>query len=229
MRVGVGRAAPDPLGLGLGEAWEAVRRWLPRTPLYRHPALSAAAERPVYLKVESLQETGSFKVRGAVARLAALTPVERAQGVVACSSGNHGRAVAWAAERMGTPAVVCVPGWVDPVKREAIRGHGAEVRLVGESYDEAEAEAGRLARETGRVLVHPFDDPRVVAGQATVGLEIAEVLPGAIRVLVPLSGGGLAGGIAYALAGGPGAGRTEVVAVSATNARVMRASLEAGC
>lgn len=217
---------PDPLGLGLREAWEAVRRFLPRTPLWRDPTLSACFGRPVYLKAECLQETGSFKVRGAVARMAALAPGERARGVVTCSSGNHGRAVAWAAERLGIPAVVCVPGWVDPVKREAIRRHGAEARLVGDSYDEAEAEAERLARDTGRVLVHPFDDPLVAAGQATVAMEILEALPAPEDVLVPLSGGGLAGGMAYAFRA-LGAGEV-VTAVSARKARVMRASLEAG-
>ncbi|HSG50418.1 MAG TPA: pyridoxal-phosphate dependent enzyme [Longimicrobiales bacterium] len=217
---------PDPLGLGLPEAWASVRALLPVTPLYRDPALSERLGRAVYFKVESLQFTGSFKVRGAVARMAALTDRERARGVVTCSSGNHGRAVAWAAERLGIAAVVCVPGWVDPVKRAAIQRHGAEVRLVGESYDEAEADAVRLARETGRVLVHPFDDPRVVAGQGTVGVEVLQALPEVSDVLVPLSGGGLAGGVAYAL---QALGSTcRVTAVSARNARVMRASLEAG-
>lgn len=217
---------PDPLGLGLQEAWEAVRALLPVTPLYRDPALSECLERPVHLKVESVQVTGSFKVRGAVARLAALTRDERARGVVTCSSGNHGRAVAWAAERLGVSAVVCVPGWVDPVKRAAIQRHGAEARLVGDTYDEAEAEAERLARETGRVLIHPFDDPRVVAGQGTVGVEILHALPEVDDVLVSLSGGGLAGGVSYALHALGSACR--VTAVSARNARVMRASLEAG-
>lgn len=217
---------PDPLGLGLREAWVAVRRLLDRTPLWRDPGLSHRLGRPVWLKAECLQETGSFKVRGAVARMAALSPGERERGVVTCSSGNHGRAVAWAAERLGIRAVVCVPGWVDPVKRDAIRRHGAETRLVGESYDEAEAEAERLARDTGRVLIHPFDDSLVAAGQATVALEILECVPAPEDVLVPLSGGGLAGGMAYAFHS-LGAGKV-VTAVSAARARVMRASLEAG-
>lgn len=217
---------PDPLGLGLAPAWEAVRALLPRSPLWRDPALSACLGRPVYLKAECLQETGSFKVRGAVARMSALSAPERQVGVVTCSSGNHGRAVAWAAERLGIPAVVCVPGWVDPVKRRAIERHGAEARIVGHSYDEAEAEAERLSRETGRILVHPFDDPLVAAGQGTVALEIGEVLPEVTEVLVPLSGGGLAGGMAYGFHALGSACR--MVAVSAENARVMRASLEAG-
>jgi threonine dehydratase len=158
--------------------------------------------------------------------MAALSEGERSAGVVTCSSGNHGRAVAWAAERLGVPAVVCVPGWVDPVKLEAIRSHGAEARLVGESYDEAEGEAERLARETGRVLVHPFDDPLVVAGQGSVALEILEALPEVAELLVPLSGGGLVAGMACALEAMASNG--HLIAVSARSARVMRASLEAG-
>lgn len=219
----------DPLGLGLAAAWETVRATLPPTPLVRHPGLSEEVGREVHLKLESLQVTGSFKVRGALARMAALTREERGRGVVTCSSGNHGRAVAWSAARLGIDAVVCVPGWVDPVKRRAIQELGAEARLVGESYDEAEGEAQRLSRETGRVLVHPFDDPLVAAGQGTVALEVLEALGkevAAPEILVPLSGGGLAGGMAYALAAAGSAGR--VVAVSASAARVMRASLEAG-
>lgn len=217
---------PDPLPLGLDGAWAAVRAALPVSPLVHDPALSACLGRPVHFKLESLQPTGSFKVRGALSRMAALDRDERRRGVVTCSSGNHGRAVAWAARREGIRAVICVPGWVDPVKRSAMEAAGADVRLVGESYDEAEAEALRLAGETGRTLIHPFDDRRVAAGQGTVALEILAACPGADAILVPLSGGGLAGGMAYALAAA--AARPVVHAVSASRARVMRASLEAG-
>ena len=223
-RVGLPTPFPDPRGLGLAAAWRTVRDALPPTPLLAAPSLSDALGREVLLKLENLQETGSFKVRGALARLA-LLPAD-ARGVVACSSGNHGRAVAWAAERLGVEAVICVPGWVDPVKRTAIERHGAEARLVGESYDEAEAEAERLARETGRVLVHPFDDPAVVAGQGTLAREVLEERPEVDEVWVALSGGGLAAGVACALEAA--GSQAEVVAVSAVRARVMRASLEAG-
>ena len=216
----------DPRGLGLAAAWRAVSGALRPTPLLWAPGLSGELGRTVLLKLENLQETGSFKVRGALARLALLEGEERERGVVACSSGNHGRAVAWAAERAGVDAVICVPGWVDPVKRAAIERHGAEARLVGESYDEAEAEAGRLARETGRVLIHPFDDPAVVAGQGTLGLEILAERPDVEEVWVALSGGGLAAGVACALESA--ASTARVVAVTAARARVMRASLEAG-
>lgn len=217
---------PDPLGLGLERAWRAVRDALPPTPVVRDPELSDSLGRTVWLKLESLQVTGSFKVRGAIARMSALGAEERERGVVTCSSGNHGRGVAWASERLGIPAIVCVPGWVDPVKRAAIEAHGAEARLIGTSYDEADAEAHRIARETGRILIHPFDDPLVAAGQGTVALELLEQVPEFEEVYVPLSGGGLAGGMAYALAQlGP---ERSVTGVSAASARVMLASLEAG-
>jgi threonine dehydratase len=216
----------DPRSLGLTEAWEAVRRVLPPTPLLAAPGLSERLGREVLLKLENLQLTGSFKVRGALARLAVLSAKEGERGVVTCSSGNHGRAVAWAAARSGVDAVVCVPGWVDPVKRSAIEASGAEARLVGKSYDEAEAEAVRLASETGRVLVHPFDDPTVVAGQGTVAREILEQRPDVGEVWAALSGGGLVGGIAATLRAA--GSRATVVAVTAARARVMRASLEAG-
>lgn len=216
----------DPLGMGLKEAWTTIRETLPATPLIPAFHLSETVGREVLLKLDSLQVTGSFKVRGALALLSALSGEDRGRGVVACSSGNHGRAVAWAAERLGIDAVVCVPGWVDPVKRAAIEAHGAQARLVGESYDEAEAEAERLARETGRILAHPFDDPRVVAGQGTAALEILEARPDVTEVAAALSGGGLAGGMAYALRAA--GSRARLTAVSARRARVMRASLEAG-
>lgn len=212
--------------LGRRAAWEAVRAALSPTPLMAARELSERIGREVLLKLENLQVTGSFKVRGALARLSVLADEERGRGVVACSSGNHGRAVAWAAARLGLDAVVCVPGWVDPVKRSAIEASGAEARLVGESYDEAEAEALRLAAETGRVLIHPFDDPVIVAGQGTVAREIVNQRPDITEVWAALSGGGLVGGIATTLkAMDSGA---KVVAVSAGRAKVMRASLDAG-
>lgn len=219
----MGKGPPE---LDLARAQEVVSSVLPPTPLLWDPDLSACLEREVLLKLESLQVTGSFKVRGALVRLSALSPDERRAGVVACSSGNHGRAVAWAAHRLDVDAVVCVPSWVDPVKRSAMEALGARVRLVGDSYDQAEAAAVALAAGEGRVLIHPFDDPLVVAGQATVATELLVQCPSVQEVLVPLSGGGLVGGVAWALerAGKPG----SVTAVSARRARVMRASLEAG-
>ena len=219
-------SATESSKLPLAQALVSVRALVPESPLIRAGELSERLEREVWLKLENLQTTGAFKVRGAAARMAALTAEERARGVVTCSSGNHGRAVAWVAQQLGVPAVVCVPGWVDPAKLGAIRATGAEARLIGESYDEAEVEADRIAKEEGLTFVHPFDDPHVAAGQGTVALEILGQCPAVAEVLVPLSGGGLAGGMAAAFAE---AGKSGVVtAVSARAANVMLQSLGAG-
>ncbi|NIP61170.1 MAG: pyridoxal-phosphate dependent enzyme, partial [Gemmatimonadetes bacterium] len=212
--------------LDLETARHAVDSVAVRTPLLPCPSTGDRLGRPVHLKLESLQVTGSFKVRGAAARIARLGPDERARGVVACSSGNHGRAVAHVAGRAGIPATICVPDWVDPVKREAIEAEEARIVLAGATYDAAEERAERFRDEEGLTVVHPFDDPWVVAGQATVGREIVADLPDLGAVVIPLSGGGLAGGVAYAVK----AARPEVttVAVSAERARVMVESLRAG-
>lgn len=199
------------------------------TPLLEAPVLSERLGRPVLLKLESLQVTGSFKVRGAASRLGALTPPQRRLGVVACSSGNHGRAVAWVAGCLGIPATVCVPDWVDPVKLDGIRASGAQALLAGATFDQAEAYALELARTSGRPYVSAYDDPWVIAGQGTLGLEILDALgepPAA--VLAPLSGGGLMGGIAGALRRRLGARAPAAVAVTAERAAVMLASLQAG-
>lgn len=178
------------------------------------------------LKLECLLETGSFKVRGAAACILALDDERRRRGVITCSSGNHGRAVAFVAERLGLPATICVPRWVDPVKLAAIRAHGAQAVLAGESYDAAEARALALADEEGLTFIPPFDHPDVVAGQGTLALELLDQVPDLSEVAAPLSGGGLVGGIAAAL--GPRAPQVAVTAVTAWNARVMWESLRAG-
>ena len=180
----------------------------------------------VVLKLENLQVTGSFKVRGAANRLLALSPKEMKRGVVACSSGNHGRAVAYVAGLKGIPAVICVPTWVDPVKKEGMERAGARVILAGDSYDEAENRALALAEQEERAFIQPFDDPWIAAGQGTLGLELLEEIPGLHTVLVPLSGGGLAGGIAYAIK--ERRRDVRVVGVSAARARVMYESLRVG-
>lgn len=179
---------------------------------------------PTHIKLESLQHTGSFKVRGAANRLLKLGALERGRGVVAASSGNHGRAVAEVAARLGIPATVCVPDWVDPVKLRAIAAAGARVVRAGPGYDHAEARAAELAAKEGVPLVHPFDDMDVIEGQGTVGLEVVRRLPRLEEVIVPLSGGGLAGGIGLAVRDRG----VRVVAVSARRASVMAQSLERG-
>lgn len=215
--------------LDFAHATDAVRGIARRTPLLEAPELSQKLGVPVLMKAECLQVTGSFKVRGAAARLAALSEQERKHGVVTCSSGNHGRAVAYVAQRLDVPATVCVPTWVDPVKLEGIRAEGAEALLVGDTYDESEAHALELASTSGRTFVSAYDDPWVIAGQGTLALEVLDqldVIPQA--VLAPLSGGGLVGGIAAALQEKLASDAPRIVAVSAQNAAVMLASVRAG-
>ncbi|WP_405285055.1 pyridoxal-phosphate dependent enzyme [Gaopeijia maritima] len=203
-----------------------VRAVIPPSPVVGAPTLCARLDRPVHLKLECLNETGSFKVRGAAARIQALGDEDRARGVVTCSSGNHGRAVAFVAERLGVPATVFVPDWVDPVKLAAIRAHRADAVLAGDSYDEAERRALEHAAARGLTFVPPFDDADVVAGQGTVALETLEQVPGVTEIAAPLSGGGLIGGIAAALRDHRPA--VAVTAVTAHSARVMWESLRAG-
>ncbi len=197
-----------------------------RTPVIEAPVLSDCVGRRVHLKLECLQRTGSFKIRGAAARMTALREEEHETGVVTCSSGNHGRAVAYVARRLGISARICVPRWIDPVKAEGMRRDGAEVDMSAATYDEADRRAMECAHREGRVFVHPFDDPWIIAGQGTLGLEIGEQVPNVETVAIPLSGGGLLTGAAAALR--QGRAEPEVVAVSAQSAAVMWASLQAG-
>jgi threonine dehydratase len=178
------------------------------------------------MKLEIVQNTGSFKIRGASNRLFHLSDAERAQGVVAVSTGNHGRAVAYAAKCLGVRATVCLSHLVPENKVRAIREVGAQVRIVGKSYDEARAEGERLAAEERMVMVEAADDPFVIAGQGTIGLEILEDLPEVETVLVPVSSGGLIGGIALALKSA--APRIRVIGVSMERGPAMYHSLRAG-
>ena len=207
-------------------ARDAISSIAVTTPLVRSTGLSAIAGTGVWLKLENLQVTGSFKVRGASARLLALTEEERGRGVVTCSSGNHGRAVAYVAEKLDIPATICLPEWVDPVKLDAMRRHGAETVLHGSTYDEAEARSLDIEKERGLIFVHPFDDPHVISGQGTIALEVVEQLPSVRTVVVPLSGGGLIAGITLALKKHDPSIR--VIGVSAERARVMHESIQAG-
>ncbi len=199
------------------------------TPLIRDRHLSAAVGRDVYLKAECLQVTGSFKVRGAAFRLMALTDEERERGVVACSSGNHGRAVAYVAQRMDIPATVFVPEWVDGTKLAGIEAAGAETHRAGATFDESEALAVAYAEETGRPYVSAYDDPWVIRGQGTLAPEIVGQLEGhaPAAVVAPLSGGGLIGGMAQTFQRMSTPSPT-VVAASADRAAVMLASVRAG-
>ena len=178
------------------------------------------------LKAECLQETGSFKVRGAANTLLLLDNEERAAGVVAVSSGNHGRAVAFVARSLGIAATVCVSARVPAIKVDAITALGGRVVVGGPGQDDAEAAARRIVAETGATFIHPFDDPRVIAGQGTLGCEIVEEAPGAATMVVPLSGGGLISGVALAAkALRPG---IRVIGVSQDRGPAMYDSLAAG-
>jgi threonine dehydratase len=170
-----------------------------RTPMEESRWLSKVAGGPVLLKAENLQRAGSFKIRGAYTRMSGLSTEERANGVVAASAGNHAQGVALAASLLGIKAVVYMPAGAPIPKEKATRGYGAEVRFAGASIDEALVAAREYAEETGAVLVHPFDHPDIVAGQATCGLEILEQCPDVRTVVVPTGGGGLLAGIAAAV------------------------------
>jgi threonine dehydratase len=169
-----------------------------RTPLV--PFGRAGADGPrVLLKAESLQPIGAFKIRGAYHAIASLTPEERARGVVAHSSGNHGQGVARAARLLGTHAVIVMPSNAPELKRRRVEADGAEIVTVGNASDERAAMAERLATERGLMPIPPYDDDRIIAGQGTLGLEIAEDVPDLAAVLIPIGGGGLSSGVSVAV------------------------------
>lgn len=197
------------------------------TPLRACHALAAqTGAHSVHLKLECLQHTGAFKVRGAANKILGLTEDERRRGVATFSTGNHGKAVAYVAERMGIPAVVCLSEHVPAYRAELIRALGAELSVKGRSQDEAEANYHRLVAERELVPVVPFDDPHIIAGQGTIALEILRALPDTDILIVPLSGGGLLAGVAMvAKSINP---RIEVVGVSLERSPAMLKSLAAG-
>jgi threonine dehydratase len=187
---------------GLIEIEEARRRLegIARvTPVFGSETLSRLVGREVLLKAENLQRTGSFKIRGAVYRLSTLSDEERRAGVVAASAGNHGQAVAWAARQAGIPATVFVPQDAPMAKVEAARSYGARVEMTGERFEDAVVAARGLVDSAGATFIHAYEDEQVIAGQGTIGLELAEHVPELETVLIPVGGGGLAAGIALAL------------------------------
>ncbi len=180
-------------------ARQRIGPFIRRTHLVESAWLSESFGSLVSLKLENYQLTGSFKIRGATNKTLSLSQKARDRGIITVSSGNHGRAVSYVAHSLGVKAVVCLPEPVPENKREAIRALGAETIVKGKNADEAMAFADHLRDERGLTMVHPFDDPFVIAGQGTIGLELLEDLPRIDTVLVPLSGGGLLAGIACAL------------------------------
>lgn len=177
------------------QAREAMSGVVELTPV----VASARVGKNLYLKSENLQKTGSFKIRGAFNKMRNLTPEEASRGVIACSAGNHAQGVALSATRLGIRSVICMPEGAPILKVEATRSYGGEVVLVPGNYDDAAAEATRLAKEEGLTFAHPFDDPFVIAGQGTLGLEILEQVPDVEQIVVPIGGGGLVSGVAVAV------------------------------
>jgi threonine dehydratase len=221
-------AMPEP-DLKLADIYAARKRIagrVRRTPLAPSPSLSALAGAPVQLKLEHHQITGSFKLRGATNAVLGLTPEERAKGIVGVSTGNHGRGLAHAAKAAGVRCIIGMSRLVPRNKVEGIEALGAEVRIVGESQDDAQVEVDRLVAEEGMTMLPPFDHPAVIAGQGTLGLEIVEALPEAETVIVPLSGGGLIAGVALAVkTANP---TTRVVGVTMARGAAMYESQKAG-
>jgi len=205
-------------------AARAIRGVAVRTPLVPSPHLSALAGQDFLLKLETTQPIGAFKLRGAANAI--LNLPAGVAGVTCCSTGNHGRGVAHAARARGLKAVVCMSSLVPQAKVDGIRALGAEVRITGRSQDEAQAESRRIAAEEGFVEISPFDDPHVIAGQGTIGLELMQDRPDLDMVLVPLSGGGLAAGIALAVKTIKPSAR--VIGVSMDRGAAMDASIRAG-
>ncbi len=197
-----------------------------RTPLQESSYVNDLIGSRVFFKLENLQRSGSFKLRGAYNRIRHLTPEELTRGVVAASAGNHAQGVALAAGLVGTTALIVTPEGASLNKIEATRSYGAEVRQVGESFDDAVREAERIARETGRVLIHAFNDPLIVAGQGTIGLEMLDERATLDTLVVPVGGGGLISGIALAAkARHP---RIKVIGVQAAGAAAMVESVKTG-
>jgi threonine dehydratase len=211
---------------GVRKARKAIQGIALRTPMIASRNLSARTGHPVWLKLETLQPIGTFKIRGAANALKLLTASQRKIGVVCCSTGNHGRAVAYVAAKLGIPAMVCVSTLVPENKVASIRALGAEVRRSGASQDDAQKEANLITAETGAIDIPPFDHPAVIEGQGTIALEILEDVADIETILVPLSGGGLIGGIA--LAAKSLKPSIRIVGISMERGAAMQASLAAG-
>lgn len=204
------------------EAQESLKGIARKTPLENANRLGEN----IYIKSENLQLTGAFKIRGAYNKIRSLTPEEASHGVIACSAGNHAQGIALSATKLGIKSVICMPEGAPISKVEATRNYGAEVVLVPGVYDDAAREAERLSKEHGYTFAHPFNDPYVIAGQGTIGLEILEQLPDVDVILVPIGGGGLISGLAYAVKHLKPS--CQVIGVQAAGAASMVESLEAG-
>ncbi|HLY76884.1 MAG TPA: threonine ammonia-lyase [Thermoplasmata archaeon] len=219
----------DPLPVRLEDVRAAAKRIsgvVRRTPLIEASAIPGLPPTGVYLKLENLQRTGAFKLRGATNRILSLSAEEAARGVVAASAGNHAQGVAYAARHRGIPATIVMARGASPSKVIATRGLGAQVILHGNDFEEADEEALRLSRQEGLTYVHPFQDLEVIAGQGTVALEILEDLPTTRRIIAGVGGGGLLAGITVAAK--EMKPEVEIVGVQPAGADTLRATLEQG-
>ncbi|SDH89466.1 L-threonine ammonia-lyase [Alteribacillus persepolensis] len=213
----------------LKDVWVAkkrIRTSLAPTPMIYSQPLTDHTGVPVYVKLENLQPTGSFKIRGATNMITSLSSRQKQQGVITFSTGNHGFAVAYAAKQLSIPAVVCVSSRVPKAKIDALKQSGATLHIHGDSQDEAQEECLRLQKQDGYTLIPPFDNPAVIAGQGTIGLEILEDLPDVHTVLAGLSGGGLLSGIGLTLKETDS--RIQVIGLSVQKGAAMDDSIKAG-
>lgn len=213
----------------VNQVWQARKRisWIvKKTPLIKSPSLSEQMNADVYLKLENLHEIGAFKLRGAANKILSLSQEEQQRGVTTFSTGNHGLAVSYLAKQLGIQAVICMSSRVPKAKVDAIKRWGAQIEIVGESQDEAGIYCEKLQNEHGLTVIQPFDDPYVIAGQGTIGLELLEDLPDLSSVIIPLSGGGLLAGIGLSLkTNNP---MINVYGVSMERSPVMYESLKSG-
>lgn len=211
------------------EIWEARKRiasLVKKTPLIESSVLSERLGRPVYLKLENTHDIGAFKIRGAANKILSLSEEEKRRGVTTYSTGNHGMAVAFVAQKVGIEAVVCISNRVPKAKVDSLKRLGARIEVVGESQDAAGVRCFELEKESGYTVIEPFDDPYVIAGQGTIGLELLEDVPNLADVLVPLSGGGLLSGIGLALK--TNSPEIRITGISMEQSAVMHESLKAG-
>jgi len=221
----LGEATPPTIG-EIREAAKNIRGIAFRTPLYKSEYLSRRFDANVFMKLECYQPTRAFKIRGAANKILSLSKAERSRGVVAASSGNHGLAVAYVANLLGIKATIVVPEHAVREKVGAIQEQGGTVVQYGRSHHERFSRAIDIQRNEGAALVHPFDDPKVIAGQGTIGLEILEDLPDVDSVIVPVGGGGLISGISLSVKAGKK--DTRIYGVQSDRAASMYKSLEAG-
>ncbi len=218
---------PDRIGIDdILRAQERIASKIRRTPVVASLALEELCNMPVYIKLEHYQITGSFKLRGATNAIMNLSATQQKHGVVGVSTGNHGRGLAYAARQAGTRCIICMSRLVPKNKIDGIKAQGAEVRIVGNSQDDAQIEVDRLVAEEHLTMLPPFDHFDIIAGQGTLGLELLDQLPDARTVLVPVSGGGLISGVATALKST--LPHVQVIGISMERGAAMYASIQAG-